>query len=408
MQHGSAHLRRNTTFSTNLAEGNYVAVANSLATISSGTGLVLQTLPAQVTNVSGRVVRNGCDRIANGLYTPANPASPTNIPTRCFPENYIHSNPQLGTPTLTANLADSNYHSLQTQFVLRPIHGLSSETTYTWSKLLSGMPGGWNDPLNRELDYTMPFQQAEHDFRFNSVIELPFGPNKLLLGNSSGWVARAIEKWQTGLIFTWASGNPRTIPAGAGFSYAGGQNTLDNGQRKAMIVSSLYNPSMPGHAEWNGDTGTYFGSNWVRIEDPQCQIVNKTDSMGYNLYTDNRCGLNALAIKNPDGTTGPIVLQNPLPGQIGNHPLSLSEVGKWRFDANLAKTFRISESKSVQIRLDANNVFNHPDLSSVEPFQPVTGNLNTDTQEFGRLSTKQGFGAGSASRSFNASLRFSF
>ena len=41
-------------------------------------------------------------------------------------------------------------------------------------------------------------------------------------------------------------------------------------------------------------------------------------------------------IKNPDGTTGPIVLQNPVPGQIGNHPLSLSAAGKWRFDANLS------------------------------------------------------------------------
>jgi hypothetical protein len=397
MQHGSAHLRRNATFSANLADGNYVAVANSLATISTGTGLTLQTLPAELTNVSGRVVRNGCDRIANGL---------TNIPTRCFPENYIHTNPQLGTPTVSANLADSNYHSLQTQVVLRPIHGFSSETTYTWSKLLSGMITGWNDPLNRELDYALAVQNVTHDFRFNSLVELPLGPNKLLLGNSSGWLARAIEKWQMGLIFTWASGNPKTVAAGA-MTYATGTNNNDQGQRKSLIVSPLYDSSMPGHAEWNGTTGTYFGSNWVRIEDPQCQVVNKTDTMGYNLYTNNLCGLNALAIKNPDGTTGPIVLQNPLPGQIGNHGHSLSAAGKWRFDANLGKTFRISESKSVQIRLDANNVFNHPDLSEIDTIS-FLHNLNTDTAEFGRLQTKQGLGAGSQPRSFNASLRFNF
>src|SRR6185436_12572687 len=103
------HLRRNAAFSANLANGNYVAVANSLATISSGTGHTLQPLPPGLTNVNGRVVRNGCERLANGL---------TSIPTRCFPENYIHANPQLGTPTVLANLADSNYHSLQTQIVL--------------------------------------------------------------------------------------------------------------------------------------------------------------------------------------------------------------------------------------------------------------------------------------------------
>jgi Carboxypeptidase regulatory-like domain/TonB-dependent Receptor Plug Domain len=398
MQHGSAHLRRNAVFSANLANGNYVAVANSLATISSGTGLTLQPLPTGLPNVSGRVVRNGCDRLANGL---------TSIPTRCFPENYIHANPQLGTPTVLANLADSNYHSLQTQIVLRPIHGMSSETTYTWSKLLGDMPGGWNDPLHRRLDYTMPFQNATHDFRFNSVLELPIGPNKFFLGNSSGWLARAVERWQTGLIFNWTSGNPRTVPAGA-MTYAGGQNTLDNGQRRSMIVSPLYNPSMSGHASWKGDTGLYYGDNWVRVVDPQCQVMNVTDSMGYNMFTDNRCDLNAVALKNGDGTTGPILLQNPLPGQMGNHPLSLSETGKWRFDANLSKTFRFSESKSVQIRFDAVNVLNHPDLTQVEPMTVVFGNINSDTQEFGRIVTKQGLGAGSAPRSFNGSIRLNF
>src|SRR4029434_3921725 len=370
-------------------------------------------------NVSGRVVRNGCDRLANGL---------TSIPTRCFPENYIHANPRLGTRTVCANLADSNYHSLQTQIVLRPIHGISSETTYTWSKLLGDMPGGWNDPLHRRLDYTMPFQNATHDFRFNSVLELPIGPNKFLLGNSSGWLARVVERWQTGLIFNWASGNPRTVPAGA-TTYAGGQNTLDVGQRRAMIVSPLYNPSMSGHVQWKGDSGLYYGDNWVRVVDPQCQVMNVTDSMGYNLFTDNccdvheaalthsmgynlftdnRCDLSALALKNGDGTTGPILLQNPLPGQMGNHPLSLSENGKWRFDANLSKTFRISESKSVQIRFDAVNVLNHPDLTQVEPLTVVLGNINADTQEFGRILTKQGLGAGSAPRSFNGSIRINF
>ena len=134
----------------------------------------------------------------------------------------------------------------------------------------------------------------------------------------SGWLARATERRQAGLIFNWASGNPRTIPAGA-LTYAGGQNTLDNGQRRSMIVSPLYNPSMSGHAQWKGDSGLCYGDNWVRVVDPQCQVMNVTDSMGYNMFTDNRCDLNAVALKNGDRTVGPILLQNPLPGQMGNH-----------------------------------------------------------------------------------------
>jgi hypothetical protein len=53
-------------------------------------------------------------------------------------------------------------------------------------------------------------------------------------------------------------------------------------------------------------------------------------------------------------------------------------------------------------------VLNHPDLTQVEPMTVVFGNINSDTQEFGRIVTKQGLGAGSAPRSFNGSIRLNF
>jgi hypothetical protein len=31
--------------------------------------------------------------------------------------------------------------------------------------------------------------------------ELPIGPGQLLLSKSSGWLARLLEHWQTGVIF---------------------------------------------------------------------------------------------------------------------------------------------------------------------------------------------------------------
>jgi hypothetical protein len=72
--------------------------------------------------------------------------------------------------------------------------------------------------------------------------------------------------------------------------------------------------------------------------------------------------------------------------------------GQWRFDANLMKTFNISESKSVQIRMDATNVFNHP-----EPANPTLAITNTN---FGQIT-----GANAKStlrRQFQAQLRFTF
>jgi hypothetical protein len=57
------HLRRNATFNTNLVNGNFLAIANSLATANIGSGFVSTT--ALPTQPSGRILRNGCDRIAS-------------------------------------------------------------------------------------------------------------------------------------------------------------------------------------------------------------------------------------------------------------------------------------------------------------------------------------------------------
>src|SRR4029078_791455 len=94
---------------------NFSAIAanlNSLNNTSSATSGLLQALPidpstgAAYSGVGGRVLRNGCDRLANGIANigsggtaSTNPLSVT--PNRCFAENYISFSPQLGTPTYT-------------------------------------------------------------------------------------------------------------------------------------------------------------------------------------------------------------------------------------------------------------------------------------------------------------------
>ena len=72
--------------------------------------------------------------------------------------------------------------------------------------------------------------------------------------------------------------------------------------------------------------------------------------------------------------------------------------GQWRFDANLIKTIRISETKRVQFRVDALNVFNHP-----EPATPI---LDINDANFGLIT---GVNAKSTEhRQFQAQLRFNF
>jgi len=162
-------------------------------------------------------------------------------------------------------------------------------------------------------------------------------------------------------------------------------------------------------------TGSYYGVNkYAQVTDPQCSAtgpVNHTDTMGVNLVSNagsgaGVCTLNAMALLNSDGTVGPIVLQNPLPGHRGTMPMSLQALGKWRFDATLGKAFRISESKSFTIRIDATNVLNHPDL--IDPDPQTGSSINTPGLVFGRIQSKGGAGANTQPRTFQLQARFSF
>jgi hypothetical protein len=381
-ERGSEHLRRAAATQVALAEGNYSAVVGTLIgtnaqqggyyNVAGGTGL-----PAGIGTLSQRTLRNGCDRIALGLYNPANPASATNIPTRCFPENYLAANPQLANATYNTNLGRSNYHALQVQFNLRPTAGMSFQSTYSWAKSMQ-VGGTFTDPLMRDLDRQRG-QEGPHSFRVNGTFELPIGPNKILMGNSSGWVARLLERWQTSFILNMASGSPANITGAGNMRYANGR-----------FVATQYWENPKGHVEWDGpgnNSGTFFGLNkYIGVPDPQCSDpahVVQVDSRGYNFATN--CGLDALAMRVPAGTAGAYeltpgdpassvvnMLINPMPGQFGTLGFkTLDYWGQFNFDANAQKTFRLTESKQLTIRVDATNVLNHP-----QPAIPTFGPNN--------------------------------
>lgn len=395
MQHGSAHLRRNTTYTANLANGNYVGVINSLANTNTATGL--QAPPAGVPNINARVLRNGCDRLANGM---------TNIPTRCFPEDYFIAAPQFGTATYVGNIAHNNYHSMQAQYTLRPVHGTSLQATYTWQKLLSDRYNTFVDPRNRSADYSLDYISSASELRTTGTFELPIGPNRPLFGNSSGWVARTLERWQVNLIYIAVSGEPRDTYVTQKLYAGGGGNQP---QARPNIVGPWENPKTD--YKWNGpngNTGTIFGfpSPYTVYQDPQCTSnVGDTDSMGFNLRSS--CTMNGLAKIAPAGTPGARLmadgvtyaipmLENPLPGTQGNQPARMLRLpGRWTLDANVSKAFRIGETRSVQVRVDATNILNHSN-----PGEPLS---NVQSANFGQVTARQG-----ASRAFQGQVRLTF
>jgi len=157
---------------------------------------------------------------------------------------------------------------------------------------------------------------------------------------------------------------------------------------------------------WNGDFGNFFAPNtYAKTADPQCAAV-AAELRPY-------CTLQAVT----DARSGQILLQNPQPGKrgtLGRQTLYLP--GQWSFDAALSKRMRIAESKSLQFRVDATNILNHPlpnlALSNVNnnPYTTPPGlNINSDVP-FGFIQDK---GTPSVTgsekfREFKAQLRFDF
>jgi hypothetical protein len=88
---------------------------------------------------------------------------------------------------------------------MRPIHGVSLQATYGLSKSMVQPGNGFTDPLHPELDYGKPQNSVGSDFRTNGTFELPMGPTSFCSLNSSGWVARALERWQMGFIYNISS-----------------------------------------------------------------------------------------------------------------------------------------------------------------------------------------------------------
>jgi hypothetical protein len=92
------------------------------------------------------------------------------------------------------------------------------------------------------------------------------------------------------------------------------------------------------------------------------------------------------------------VLQNPQPGKRGTlGQNTVIGLGSFRFDANLGKTFQITEGKTLTVRFDSQNILNHPQPG----FANNALNVNSTTP-FGQMTTKTG------GRLFQGQLRLSF
>jgi hypothetical protein len=191
-----------------------------------------------------------------------------------------------------------------------------------------------------------------HTFSVSTVAELPFGRGKMFLGGVSRAVDMVVGGWQFNQNTMIQSGFPFNV------SYRNAGEDRDTGPNRPNLV---------------GDPGG-----------------QQTRSQWFNAAA---IGSDGSAFSRPDKGTFGNLERNALRGP-----------GYWRVDASLFKHFAISDTRRLEIRFEAVNIFNHVNLGFPDAEVGVPGTPNTNA---GRI-TSTAFDNGDPQRNFQFGLRFTF
>jgi hypothetical protein len=270
---------------------------------------------------------------------------------------------------LIKNGATSSYHSLVAEVVRRFGSGLQFQANYTFSKLITNSPGDTGQTrFDAFLDNARPrLERAPSDFdithavKANAIYDLPFGRGKMFVSGANGLLDRLIGGWQLSGIWTIQSGNRFSITSNRGtFNRAGRSNGIQGAfstLSESAIQSHLKMVTLP-----NGNV------YWI---DPSL-IDSGTGGTGRGVGPDNQF--------NAGSSTFNQVFFNPLPGNVGVLGLNAFTGPMYmNLDMGLAKNTKITEGITLQIRLDAFNMPNHPVF--------FIGNQEVNSTTFGRITS---------------------
>jgi hypothetical protein len=361
------------TFSTTrgqLANGTFGAFLGTLNTTNYTQSLVGGVVTQNTNSDSGNILRHA------GL-----------------PDNYLVPDPQYSSVNVTQNTDNSTYHSLNIQFTQRLTRGFTNTTTYIWSKAMG--PGGAIDPFHQN---TKQLQAVDHKGQIssNGTYELPLGANHYAFGDAPGWVQGIVNNIQVSGIMNYTTGAPLSIT---------GISTIAGGTGNPIIVGNL-EQNLGGGKIAETSNGVNYFDGWTTVVDPGLTQVSPNCAPA-GVTTTTNCngmlsGYNNRALQDPSGN---IVLVNAQPGQAGNFgAMTVRGPGRFDLDMNVLKRIRIDESKSVEIRVDAVNVLNHPNFGTPSTTMNTTGT-------FGRITTLASgtnIGGNGGMRSFVMNLRFNF
>ncbi len=261
-------------------------------------------------------------------------------------------------------MGNSNYNSLQASLTKRLSHGLLFQLSYTYSHSIDNS-SGFEDSFGQGFRAVSPYNfaayrgdsafDARHRLVFSYDYELPHltknWNNTFSKYVLNGWRFAGVTTFQAGFPFLFSDTNLRSLSCDA-FSFGG---CADEPNVKGPLTSL--------------DPRTASAVNTVRN-------ANNTTSLPYYWFNPNQFSRQAF------GTFGNV-------GRNNFHGPGINNT-----DFALDKEFQLSESRKVQLRLEAYNLFNHTQFSA------PTGNVNSGN--FGRIL------AASASRVFQLGAKFYF
>ncbi len=286
-----------------------------------------------------------------------------------LPENFIVANPQFASARLFGNLSNSTYHSLQLEFLQR-MRSLMVQWNYTFARAIGDEEGDGQEQIdsfrtqrNRNLDKRLLNSSLQHVMRANAIWDLPFGTGRKWASNAPGFAQHLIGGWQIGVIFNAFSGDPLGFSTGAA--------TFNQFTDNTPMVNGKLRPNV-GKVVVDG-TGVTFLQGVTQSVDPSIAAMASATVRA-------RSTLRQVTFGNGSDQ---VTLFNPVAGQVG----SLSQrafygPGYFRFDANIIKTVRITESVNFQFNAIFENASNTPQWNNP--------NLDINSLNFGRITG--GFG----------------
>ena len=253
----------------------------------------------------------------------------------------------------------SSYEGLNVYVQQRLAHGITFRANYTWSKVLDLNSGllsseASNEPQDLYNYYNLALNKGpaafnlKQQFNFNYSAELPFGKGRAFASNANRAVDALIGGWQVNGIFNVQDGFPFTVEAGT--------TITGNGDTHAVDLPNV-NPNFTG------------------------QLYNKTSTTQY---------------------FNPAAFLLPLPGTFGNAQRDgYIEPGFINMDMSLFKKFAITEHKGLELRAEAFNIGNHPNLGRPNP--NVFSSSGAISATAGTITTLQG-----TNRQLQFGLKFLF